>query len=66
MECVIQTRIEKLPEGVHLATTDEVRGLAAQGRSIQVHRDSTRPAYTCGGVMPSLKRGRIGDEFSCV
>lgn len=35
MEHVIQLRIEKLPEGVYLATSEEVQGLVAQGRTIQ-------------------------------
>ena len=35
MEHVIQLHIEKLPEGVYLATSDEVQGLVAQGRTIQ-------------------------------
>ena len=32
---MIQLHIEKLPEGVYLATSDEVQGLVAQGRTIQ-------------------------------
>lgn len=35
MEHMIQLHIEKLPEGVCLATSDEVQGLVAQGRTIQ-------------------------------
>ena len=35
MEHVVQLHIEKLPEGVYLATSDEVQGLVAQGRTIQ-------------------------------
>jgi predicted RNase H-like HicB family nuclease len=35
MEHLIQLHIEKLPEGVYLATSDEVQGLVAQGRTIQ-------------------------------
>jgi predicted RNase H-like HicB family nuclease len=35
MEHVIQLHIERLPEGVYLATSDEVQGLVAQGRTIQ-------------------------------
>ena len=30
MEHMIQLHIEKLPEGVYLATSDEVQGLVAQ------------------------------------
>ena len=35
MEHIINLHIEKLPEGVYLATSDEVQGLGAQGRTIQ-------------------------------
>ena len=35
MEHMIHLHIEKLPEGVYLATSDEVQGLIAQGRTIQ-------------------------------
>jgi predicted RNase H-like HicB family nuclease len=35
MERVIQLHIGKLPEGVYLATSDDVQGLVAQGRTIQ-------------------------------
>jgi predicted RNase H-like HicB family nuclease len=32
---MIQLHIERLPEGGYLATSDEVQGLVAQGRTIQ-------------------------------
>lgn len=35
MEHMIQLHIEKLPEGVYLATSDDLQGLIAQGRTIQ-------------------------------
>ena len=35
MEMIIHLHIEKLPEGMYLATSDEVPGLIAQGRTIQ-------------------------------
>jgi len=35
MEHIVQLHIEKLPEGLYLATSDEVQGLVAQGRTIQ-------------------------------
>jgi predicted RNase H-like HicB family nuclease len=35
MEHLIQLHLEKLPEGIDLATSDEVQGLVAQGRTIQ-------------------------------
>lgn len=39
MERVLTLHIEKLPEGVYLATLVELQGLVAQGRTIQVPRD---------------------------
>jgi len=35
MERIVNLHIEKLPEGVYLATSDDVQGLVAQGRTIQ-------------------------------
>ena len=35
MEHLIQLHIQKLPEGLYLATSEEVQGLVAQGRTIQ-------------------------------
>lgn len=34
MEKVAKLHIEKLPEGVYLATSDDIPGLVAQGRTI--------------------------------
>ena len=34
MEHIVNLHIEKLPEGVYLATSDDVQGLVAQGRTI--------------------------------
>jgi predicted RNase H-like HicB family nuclease len=34
MERIVNIHIEKLPEGVYLATSDDVPGLVAQGRTI--------------------------------
>jgi hypothetical protein len=31
---IVKIHIEKLPEGVYLATSDDVQGLVAQGRTI--------------------------------
>ncbi len=35
MERIINLHIEHLPEGVYLATSEELQGLVAQGRTIQ-------------------------------
>lgn len=34
MERVINIHIEQLPEGVYLATSDDIQGLVAQGKTI--------------------------------
>jgi len=46
MERIIQIHIEKLPEGVYLATSDDIQGLVAQGRTVnetlEIARDVAR------------------------
>jgi predicted RNase H-like HicB family nuclease len=46
MERITNIHIEKLPEGVYLATSDDVQGLVAQGRTIvetlEIARDITK------------------------
>jgi predicted RNase H-like HicB family nuclease len=41
---MIQLHIEKLPEGVYLATSDKVQGLIAQGRTLQETIEIARDA----------------------
>jgi len=35
MERIVNLHIERLPEGVYLATSTDIQGLVAQGRTIQ-------------------------------
>lgn len=46
MERIVNLHVEKLPEGVYLATSDELPGLVAQGRTIaevlEIARDVAR------------------------
>ena len=35
MERIVNLHIEKLPEGVYLATSEDVQGLIVQGRTIE-------------------------------
>lgn len=46
MERLIAVHVEKLPEGVYLASSDDVQGLVAQGRTIaetlEIARDVAR------------------------
>lgn len=45
-ERIVRIHIEKLPEGVYLATSEDVQGLVAQGRTIaetlEIARDVVR------------------------
>ena len=45
-ERIVRIHIEKLPEGVYLATSDDIQGLVAQGRTItetlEIARDVAR------------------------
>ncbi len=63
MERIVNLHIEKLPEGVYLATSDEVQGLIAQGRTIQetieIARDVVKKlleAQTEGLIVPPAAR----------
>jgi predicted RNase H-like HicB family nuclease len=46
MERIVRLDVEKLPEGVYLATSDDVPGLVAQGRTVtetlEIARDVAR------------------------
>jgi predicted RNase H-like HicB family nuclease len=42
MELAIQVGIEELPEGLYLATSDELPGLVAQGRTVAEALDIAR------------------------
>ena len=46
MERIINIHIEKLPEGVYLATSEDLQGLVAQGRTateaLEIARDVAR------------------------
>ena len=64
MEQMVTVHIEKLPEGVYLATSSEIQGLVAQGRTIaetlEIARDVARKllearAERDGSVKPELR-----------
>ena len=68
MEKIINIHIEKLPEGVYLATSADVQGLVAQGRTateaLEIARDVARKlmeARTQHSGNPSL--AVISDSF---
>ena len=69
MEQIVNLHIEKLPEGVFLATSDEVPGLVAQGRTlaetIEIARDVAKKLIEAQVKHPDAKPlAQIGDSFT--
>ena len=56
MEHLLNLHIEHLPEGVYLATSDDVQGLVAQGRTIAETIEIARD------VAKKLIEAQIGDN----
>ena len=68
MERIINIHIEKLPEGVYLATSEEVPGLVAQGRTateaLEIARDVARKLIEARRVSSGdVELLTIGDSF---
>jgi len=68
MEKIINIHIEKLPEGVYLATSEDMPGLVAQGRtvveSLEIARDVARKLMEARAERSSdVKLSVIGDSF---
>ena len=61
MEKIINLHIEHLPEGVYLATSDDVQGLIAQGRTlhetIEIARDVARKLLEETGIFDNQLPG---------
>lgn len=66
MEKIIKIHLEKLPEGVYLATSDDIQGLVAQGRTvsetIEIARDVARKLIEEQGLQV-VNLGAISDSF---
>jgi antitoxin HicB len=67
MEALISLRVERLPEGGYLATSDDVSGLVAQGRTVsetlEIARDVVSKlveSYRAHGdeLPPALRRAQ--------
>ena len=61
MESIINIKIEKLPEGLYLATSDDIQGLVAQGRTIaetlEIARDIAKKLIEAQqGSMKKIKK----------
>ena len=68
MERIIKVHIERLPEGLYLATSDDVQGLVAQGRTVtetlEIARDVCRKLLDSQSLDPSAVRlEAIGESF---
>jgi predicted RNase H-like HicB family nuclease len=61
MEHIVNLHIEKLPEGVYLATSDDVPGLVAQGRTItetlEIARDVAKKLIEAQGTRAASSGG---------
>lgn len=66
MERVLKVHIERLPEGVYLATSDDVPGLVAQGRTVvetlEIARDVARKLLDAQAQTGSDTHSRPVDE----
>lgn len=60
MEKILHLHIEKLPEGVYLATSDSVQGLVAQGRTVaetlEIARDVARKLIEASALWRKNKK----------
>lgn len=68
MERIVQVHIEKLPEGVYLATSDDVQGLVAQGRTVtetlEIARDVARKLLDAQSERQAAAQiASVGDAF---
>ena len=67
MEHMIQLHIEKLPEGIYLATSDQMQGLVAQGRTIQetieIARDVAKKLIEAQADLDSAPLPPAGEAF---
>jgi len=68
MEQIVNIHIEKLPEGVYLATSEAVPGLVAQGRTIaetlEIARDVAKKLLEAQAKRPGPpKLAEAGESF---
>lgn len=66
MEGTIRVHIEKLPEGLYLATSTDVQGLVAQGRTVaetlEIARDVVKKLLEAEGTDDNMIR-KLEDNF---
>jgi predicted RNase H-like HicB family nuclease len=65
MERTVTIHIEKLPEGLYLATSDEVQGLVAQGRTVtetlEIARDVAKKLIE---AQTGIDLPKVADHFT--
>ena len=71
MERIINLHVEKLPEGMYLATSEEVQGLVAQGRTIQetieiAHDAAKKLLEAQHHLQPTLPPARESFEYPLI
>jgi predicted RNase H-like HicB family nuclease len=63
-ERIVRIQIQRLPEGVYLATSNDVQGLVAQGRTVaetlEIARDVARKLLE---AQANLQLPEVGDQF---
>jgi predicted RNase H-like HicB family nuclease len=63
-ERIVRIQIQRLPEGVYLATSEDVQGLVAQGRTVaetlEIARDVVRKLLE---AQTGLKLPTVADQF---
>lgn len=66
MEVTIKIHIEKLPDGLYLATSDKIQGLVAQGRTItetlEIARDVAKKLIQSQNA-DQIMVNKLGDDF---
>jgi len=72
MEQIVTVHVERLPEGVYLATSDEIQGLVAQGRTIaetlEIARDVARRLIEARAERQGTPENELhvpGTSFDC-
>ncbi|MDR2562113.1 MAG: hypothetical protein LBC63_10140 [Holophagales bacterium] len=71
MEKIIAVRVEQLPEGCYLATSDAIQGLVAQGRTIeetlQIARDIAKKLLEAqDSLLPQLPEADSCTEYPLI
>jgi predicted RNase H-like HicB family nuclease len=72
MERLVQLHVERLPEGLYLATSDDLQGLVAQGRTIaetlEIARDVAKKLIEAqaGGAQAQLPEAAESFDYPLI